>query len=194
MTQYEPGTFHPGPHSEWNCQLLQSTPAAEGNSGKIINLEDIYNLPEGTVQKFQSGASVLKIPGAQVTSESIKIPRGAAATIKETKAPIRSEISDNIFAAGESSIQAATIVKKVLVVRVKTPSSTTTPTADELSDAVFGTGSRGDLHNLSTQFDACSYGKLTFSPLRQLNPGDAPLNAVGVYEVEVSSDTNHESK
>ena len=33
------------------------------------------------------------------------------------------------------------------------------------------------------------------SPLRELNPdaGDPPLNAVGVYEVEVGSDTNHET-
>lgn len=188
MTQYEPGTYHPGPHSEWNCQLLQSTPAAKGKSGKIIKLDDLYNLPEGVVQKFQSGKSVLKISGAKVTSgASIKVPRGAAATIKETKVPPRNGHRDNIFAAGASNLQAPSVDKKVLVVRVKTATSSTTSSVDELSNNVFF-----DEHNLSTQFDACSYGKLTFSPLRQLNPGDPPLNAIGVYEVEVTKDTSHE--
>ena len=114
VTQYEPGSYHPGPHSEWNCQLLQSTPAARGRSGKIIKLEDIYNLPEGTVQKFKSGGSVLKISGAQVSSDRIKIPQGAAATIKETDALSDNGLPNNIFAMGASSAEAAMLIRKFL--------------------------------------------------------------------------------
>jgi len=47
--------------------------------------------------------------------------------------------------------------------------------------------------NLKTQYDACSYGKLTFEPLLEMNPGDPPLDADGVYEVEIGNDIqNHE--
>lgn len=177
LTQYEQSSFHPGPHSEWNCQLLSSTPAAMGKRGKIIKLNDIYNLPEGTVQKFKSGATVLTISGATVTSAGIQISQGAQASILPTGIEAR-------------RLQTDTVDKKVLVVRVKTWAATTTPSVRELSDSVFG--SSGDPVNLSTQYDKCSYGKMTFSPTR-LNDGDPTLRASGVYEVEIAtSSRDHE--
>lgn len=196
MTQYEPGAFNPGPHTEWNCQLLKRTPAAKGKSGKIIKLVDIYNLPEGTLQQFESGASILKISGANVASAAVSVRKGAAATItsfRRNGPPTKISDNDNLFSAGERGLQTVNVNKKVLVVRVKTQSATTTATAAQLSDEVFGAGPNGDPFNLVTQYNACSYGKLTVSPLRKLNEGDPALDAPGVYEVDISSSiTNHE--
>ena len=95
LTQYERGGSGSYlPHSEWNCQLLRNTPAAMGMSGRIVKLEDIYNLPEGTVQQFQSGSSVLKIPAAHVTSEEIiTIPQGSAATIEANKTDTNDDVA-----------------------------------------------------------------------------------------------------
>jgi hypothetical protein len=74
VTQYEQGgSGNYLPDSEWNCQLLQSTPAAMGMSGRIVKLEDIYNLPKGTVHQFQSGISVLKIPQVKKPSRSRRV-------------------------------------------------------------------------------------------------------------------------
>lgn len=178
VTQFDHESYHPGPHAEWNCQLLSSTPAAMGKSGKIIKLNHLYNLPEGTIQKFESGSSVLSISGAQVTAAGIEIPKGAGATVLKTKIDTR-------------RLQTSGVKKKVLVIRVKTQAGTTTASADTISDKIFGTS--GDPVNLSSQYDDCSYGKLTFSSLNRLNFGDPALDAPGVYEVEVATSTrNHE--
>jgi hypothetical protein len=193
VTQYEQGSFHPGPHTEWNCQLLSSSAAAGGKRGKIIKLDKLYNLPDGTVQQFQSGSSVLTIPGAKVSSAGIQIPMGAAATIDdstESKLPTKLVQAHTLFSHGGRKLQTSTVDKKVLVVRVKTQVATTTASVNELSDSVFGT--YGDPVNLSTQYDQCSYGKMTFSPTT-LNSGDPSLPAPGVYEVEIAtSSTDHE--
>lgn len=196
VTQYDHDSYHPGPHTEWNCQLLSNTPAAKGKRGKIIKLDKLYNLPTGTVQKFKSGASVLTVSGATVNSAGIHIPRGAAASVKESdereKLPTKIVRGDDGFlTSGKRKLQTGNVDKKVLVVRVKTLTSATTASADTISDEVFGTD--GDPFNLSSQYEACSYGKLTMSPLKTLNPGDPALHADGVYEVEVTtSTTDHE--
>jgi hypothetical protein len=52
--------------------------------------------------------------------------------------------------------------KTVLVVRVVANDSSTTASADQLSDSVFGTN--GDLVNLKTQYAACSHNQLQFQP------------------------------
>lgn len=178
MTQYEHDTFHPGPHSEWNCQLLSNSTAANGKRGKIVKINDLYNLPQDIVQNLESGGSVLSIAGATVTSAGINVPVGAAASILPT------EIETSPIGSGN-------VNKKVLVVRVKTSVDRTTATPSQLSDSVFGTS--GDPVNLSSQYAACTHGKLTFSPLQKLNTGDPSLDAPGVYEVEVStSSRDHE--
>jgi hypothetical protein len=183
VTQYEQGgSGNYLPDSEWNCQLLQSTPAAIGMSGRIVKLEDIYNLPKGTVHQFQNGITVLKISAAHITGEeSIKIPQGSAATIEANEADANDDVA----------IEPANVEKKVLVVRVKTEVSSTTSSSQRLSDSVFGI--YGDRHNLASQFSACSFGKLTMSPLRGLNRGDPSLPAVGVYQVSINTrSTDHE--
>lgn len=126
VTQYEQGgSGNYLPDSEWNCQLLQSTPAAIGMSGRIVKLEDIYNLPKGTVHQFQSGITVLKISAAHITGEeSIKIPQGSAATIEANEADANDDVA----------IEPANVEKKVLVVRVKTEVSSTTSSSQRLSE------------------------------------------------------------
>ena len=217
LTQYEPGTFHPGPNSEWVCQLLKDDPAANGKSGKILKLEDIYNLPEGIVQQFESAESLLTITGAVVAGNSIKVPKGAAAKIEKKSKRTKgskggdndakgsqadtfdtaggSRSIDNIFDIVGRRLQTDNVNKKVLVIRVKATggmTGETTSSAAEISNEVFGTA--GDPFNMVSQYAACSYNKLTFSPLMALNPGDPSLDAVGVYQVEVTApSTNHET-
>lgn len=187
LTEHEPGTFHPGPDSQWDCQLLPWTPAAMGKSGKIVKLDDIYNLPEDTIQQFKSGGSVLTIPGATVESAGIKFPLGAQAKVVE----LNVTDGDTLLSPGGGTFHPAAGNKKVLAIRVKTRSASTTASAAQLSDSVFGTS--GDPMNLVSQYDACSYGKLTFSPLTSLNSGDPSLDAPGVYEVELdTSSMDHE--
>jgi len=210
VTEYGEGTS--GPEYEWQCQLLQNTTAAEGKRGKILAFEDLENLEPGTVDQFESGWSLLTLLGVTTTSKGIKIPKGAKATLVSTKGSKGSkgrkgevnkrsvgdnffdftegdaQTEDNIFHFGGRRLQ--TVARKVLVIRVKMPSSATTATVDQLSDSVFGTF--GDQVNLKSQYDACSFGKLTFEPLLALNPGDPLLDADGVYEVEIGSDIqNH---
>lgn len=154
------------------------------------------NLPPGTVRKFKSGASVLSIPGATVNAAGIHIPVAAAASVVDYDAkqelPTKIGHGDNFFASGSRKLEFGNIDKKVLVVRVKTWAGQTTATPNQLSDSVFGTD--GDPVNLSSQYNACTHGKLTFSPIQSLNTGDPSLDAPGVYEVEVAtSTTNHET-
>ena len=59
--------------------------------------------------------------------------------------------------------------KSVLVVRVEAKDASTGPTEEDLARDVFGiTDSKGetDSWNLSSGFDQCSYGKLTFGPTK----------------------------
>lgn len=176
VTEYEPGTS--GPKYEWNCQLLKRSPASNGRSGKILKIQDLGRLPKGIVEQFESARSLLIIPGGTVGAKNVQIPVGA---------DIRVEQLPN--ADDSRRLATGNVNKKVLVVRVNAgpADATTTASAAGLSDSVFGTS--GDPVNLASQYEACSYGKLTFSPLTSLNEGDPALDAVGVYEVNVTTST-----
>jgi hypothetical protein len=77
--------------------------------------------------------------------------------------------------------------RKVLAVRVTDISGlATTSSATRISDEVFGTGS--DQNNKVSQYKACSYGTLNFSPVTELElngTGLTQLNVAGVYEVTI---------
>lgn len=71
------------------------------------------------------------------------------------------------------------VVKKVLVLRIEAADKATTASESELSDDIFGTD--GDLLNLKSQFNACSYGQLQFEPLTS----NGIVGTDGVYTVSL---------
>jgi hypothetical protein len=72
-----------------------------------------------------------------------------------------------------------TIVRTVLVIRIIANDARTTATEAELSDDIFGTN--GDVWNLKTGFDQCSYGQLTFVPLTT----HTKVGPDGIYTVSI---------
>ena len=206
LTEYEPGTFHPGPNSEWQCETT--------DDGRILELEDLYNLPEGVVPAFKSADTLLTIPGATTTSKGIKMPKGAKASIKSTKASKGTKTSkgarvqniessglqDNFFSTtsgtqdednffnfgGRRLAQTVDVTRTVLVVRVIASDGSSTATPAQLSDSVFGTD--GDPVNLKSQYDACSYGKLNFIPAPDRTATGGGVDIVnGATEVSIAT-------
>ena len=72
----------------------------------------------------------------------------------------------------------ATGTKTVLVVRIETSDSQSTITKEDIRDNVFGTN--GDVVNLKSQLEACSYGKSTVQPATS---SSSPYIDNGVVEV-----------
>lgn len=75
--------------------------------------------------------------------------------------------------------------KTVLAVRVIANGATTSASEEVISDAVFGTG--GDLVNLSSQYSACSHGKLNFIKASDRSASNGDQISNGVVTVTVSS-------
>lgn len=147
--------------------------AGDGN-GEIFKLAQLDNLPEGVMMAFESGRSTLTIPGATVEGNEIKIPPGAPGKVAKIERMDPDGGTRKLVQVGN---------KKVLVVRIKTTgglSSETTATAAQLGNSVFGT--LGDTVTLASQYAACSYNTLTFSPL---TTSSVTLSAPGVYDIEV---------
>jgi len=71
----------------------------------------------------------------------------------------------------------ATVVKKVLVLRIQAADASTTASETQLADDVFGAA--GDVLNLKSQFNQCSYGQLQFEP----TTSNALVGTDGVYTV-----------
>lgn len=175
---YEKGAVNPGPPSEWECQLLE----ANGHILKLEGLEDL-DKPE-IVEDFISGVSRITIPGGAFDETSIYIPPNAEIVVDNSEAgnlDTNATPSDNIFLDHMRRLLQGN--KKVIVIRIVDsrnigPSSS----VSQISDSVFGPN---DPHNLVTRYNDCSFGKLKFEPLRQLNQGDPRLDALGAYEVKV---------
>jgi hypothetical protein len=70
-------------------------------------------------------------------------------------------------------------VRTVLVIRIIARDAWTTATEEELADDIFGTN--GDVWNLKTGFDQCSYGQLKFEPLTT----NTKVGPDGVYTVSI---------
>jgi len=184
--EYEPGTTNRGPEFEWECELLQRTPAAGGKSGQVLKLADQEYLPPGLLRQVKSGEDLLTIPEAIVTGDSIRIPPGQ--DIKLEKNPNKGD-KDKTIDAGRRLL-AETDIRTVLVVKVIIFDQACSSTAEELSDSVFGTD--GDKVNLASQYDACSFGKLNFvpTPNRTAIVGNAADIVNGATEVDLSADTS----
>jgi len=79
--------------------------------------------------------------------------------------------------------------KKVVAVRVSATDATYSNTEDHLRSKVFGKNangsSSGDVFNLSSGYEQCSYGKLTFSPKETSTHGSITINN-GVVTINVA--------
>ena len=75
------------------------------------------------------------------------------------------------------------------MVRGVFPDSSTSASADKIRDEALGLNSNGgegtDLVNLSSQYDACSYGKLTFVPVDNSVDFNGQNAVYGVITVNV---------
>lgn len=189
--EYAQDDPNPGPDSEIECEL---------RNGRILRLTNLENLPPAIRNRLESGVDRLTIPRALVTRTSIQIPRNAAVRREKLGKWFRRQKQrgqngndnlfdkdDNVFdSGGERHLQVIPTVgvtRSVLVVRTRTTDSVVTATVAELSDAVFGTS--GDPVNLSSQFDACSFGSMKFEPVTGLA---SVVN--GAIEVTVTNSTS----
>jgi hypothetical protein len=77
----------------------------------------------------------------------------------------------------------ATVVKKVLVLRIQAADKSTTASETQLADDVFGAA--GDVLNLKSQYNQCSYGQLQFEPATS----NAIVGTDGVYTVTLPTTT-----
>ena len=73
----------------------------------------------------------------------------------------------------------AAVVKKVLVLRIVAQDKATTASESTLADDIFGAA--GDLVNLKTQYNQCSFGELQFEPLTT----NTLVGTDGVYTVNM---------
>lgn len=149
----------------------------------IVEISDIAKVPKDIIDEFESAETLLIVPGGGISAEGgLQIPKGASLRVEKITSTRAKDSLRKIQVTRES--------RKVLAIRVKAgPDYMSEANATELSDSVFGT--YGDPVNLVSQFDACSFGKLTFSPVTMLNPGDPDLDAIGVYEVQVGNITDN---
>ena len=172
--QYAEGTT--GPDRVWECETT-TTNGKKNEKSEILEMDNLDKLPDDIMAQFESAETLLTIPGAKIAGTKLMIPN----EVKDAK--IEKMDTTGGGNRGRQLLQSGD--KKVLVVRVKTTGSLQaepTSTVKELGDSVFGT--LGDAVNLKSQYDDCSYGNLTFSPLNEtVYPS---LSAPGVYEIEVA--------
>ena len=129
------------------------------NKHGVANNELELDLPQGA--KIDKAKGTIKIPkGEQASMVSLKPP---ALNQNKIKFKVKKKSKDKSTPWTTSNRRRLTTgIKTVLVVRVVANDSSTTASADQLSDSVFGTN--GDLVNLKTQYAACSHNQLQFQP------------------------------
>ena len=80
----------------------------------------------------------------------------------------------------------ATVVKKVLILRIQSVDASTTVTESQLADDVFGAAT--DPVNLKSQFNQCSYaGQLQFEPATSASVGSDGVYTVTLPTTNVTS-------
>jgi len=127
------------------------------NKHGVANNELELDLPQGT--KIDKAKGKIKIPKGEQAS-MVASPSGLNQNKIKFKAKKKSKDKSTPWTTSNRR-RLTTGTKTVLVVRVVATDRSTTASADQLSDLVFGTN--GDLVN-QTQYAACSHNQLQFQP------------------------------
>jgi hypothetical protein len=180
-----------------------SCDTSDGLSYKVTDLSADEVNAHGTA--VASGEEELDLPEGSyldAATGTVKAPKGKKIGLKKNgggkKGPagtVQSEAPEGVggysWAGRDRNLQdnnglGITGEKTVLVVRVIAADASTTATEAQLSESVFGNGV--DPINLATQYDACSYGKLTFVKTANRSGTGANISN-GVTTVTVPSST-----
>ena len=157
-----------------------------------------YQLNRGTFVSGESTLDGLQISGVannpnglwEDTSAFVGAIKSAVATLPEGEWNFK-PIPHNLLTNANHGRKLASYegTKKVLVVRISDKNGLVNPDSPSvMSDKIFGT--YGDKYTMTSQFEACSYGKLKMSYDYGFN---VPTDAPGVVEVQINGDLTKES-
>lgn len=147
------------PSAIWYLSL-NANHAPDGTHGYLMELR---NLSQTAVETLDSAAEIT-ISEVLMVGDVLFVREGATLTTHRSSRDRRAHDT--------------TGTQDVLVVRLKDAANRqSASTKAALSDAVFGTA--GDVHNIKSQYHACSYGALTIQPLT------APGVVNGVVDVSI---------
>jgi len=155
------------------CEL-QGTDLGADN----YNLMKLEDMPENWCEtQVESGSTMIQANQLMIESGALKLENAASTTIATStyQAPGGRKLSGRRLTTGSRS---------VLVIRAEGSDSLNqvTSTAAVLADKIFGTGS--DTFNFKSQYLACSYNQLNFSPA---TPTSATGSVVdGVIEISTT--------
>lgn len=135
---------------------------ADGRHGVIVSLEGFRLEQERKSdggELIYSGREKFDLTGAEYNPDTglARLPVGESASSRIVREP------------GIQSVDPPLGTKRVLVIRPLALDSNTTASAEEISDHIFGTFGR--LHNLRTQYQACSHGKFEILPAEGVENG-----------------------
>ena len=178
----------------------------------IYELDDVENNLE-TTKGLKSGQAVTLPAGAELGAKSgkAKVNGGKIKAARDgddgkKKKSKRDSLFERNLVNGRTKEQQRNVDqlhrhlysttfgdKKTVAVRVQAADNVYTGSEDDLRREVFGlnpNGSVGDTFNLSSGYDQCSYGELTFSPL---NTEDGIDNGVVTITVDVDAVGNSDA-
>ena len=165
---------HPDSHSEserhvWACKLQGDD--VKNAHARIVELDKAAKAALHKDPNIRSGHTTLMIDGAEITEDkTLKFPKGISITQHlGKKDAITSATNSRRRHHHRRGLNEVTTPDdgphKVLAIRVEAKDSSTTASKNRLGDDIFGLGD--DQINLSSRFDACSYGQLL--PVRMGN-------------------------
>ena len=184
---------HPDSHSEserhvWACKLQGDD--VKNAHARLVELDKAAKAALDKDPNIRSGHTTLMIDGAEITEDkTLKFPKGISITQHlGKKDAITSATNSRRRHHHRRGLNEVTTPDdgphKVLAIRVEAKDSSTTASKNRLGDDIFGLGD--DQINLSSRFDACSYGQLQFEPYNGATTG-GPTITDGVYELSMDN-------